>query len=310
MISGYQIERICEVFGGACEQFESVLDELQSERAAQAVPGTGARLQPGEKRNRKRMATVATVYSIEAHQRTAEEIMGCDENQPRRPKAANKRVWASVEQEMEDVVRTMFAEALRRDPNRSQPWAILVDGGEQQLEDILALIKCHRPDAMLILDFIHVLGYVWKAAHSFFSVGSPEAQAWVAEQAFNIRKGEAARVAVEMRRQATRQQFSQEKRKPVDKCSDYLTKYLPMLEYDRYLSEGLPIATGVIEGACRHLIKDRMDLTGARWRLKRAEAVLGIRSLRSSGDFEAYWAFHRAQEYQRNYCSPGCVACA
>jgi hypothetical protein len=72
--------------------------------------------------------------------------------------------------------------------------------------------------------------------------------------------------------------------KPVDKCSEYLMKYLPTLEYDVYLSEGLPIATGVIEGAGRHLIKDRMDLTGARWRLRSAEAVLTIRSLRSSGD--------------------------
>jgi hypothetical protein len=68
-------------------------------------------------------------------------------------------------------------------------------------------------------------------------------------------------------------------------------------------SEGLPIATGVIEGACRHLIKDRMDLTGARWRLQRAEAVLRIRSLRSSGDFDDYWTFHQAREHQRNHCS-------
>jgi hypothetical protein len=83
-----------------------------------------------------------------------------------------------------------------------------------------------------------------------------------------------------------------------------------MLDYDQYLSEGLPIATGVIEGACRHLIKDRMDRTGARWRLKRAEAVLRIRSLRSSGDVEAYRAFHHTREHQRNHRSDNALACA
>ncbi len=150
----------------------------------------------------------------------------------------------------------------------------------------------------------------WKAAHGFFAVGSQEAQSWVAEQALNILKGKTAVVAVDMRRKSTRLQLGRTKRKPFDNCADYLTKYLPMLEYDLYLSEGLPIATGVIEGAGRHLIKDRMDLTGAHWRLKSAEAVLRIRSLRSSGDLEAYWDFHRAQEHRRNHCSHSRVACA
>jgi hypothetical protein len=278
--------------------------------AEQAEHETGARLQPGEKPNRKRMATVAAVYTIASHERTAEEIMGScsDEEKSIRPKAANKRVWASVEQDPENVIRAMFEEALRRDPNRSRRWTILVDGGEQQLKYILALIKCYRPATILILDFIHVLEYIWKAAHGFFAVGSKEARAWVAEQALKILKGKAGTVAVNMRRKATREQLGQTQRKPVDKCADYLTKYLPMLEYDLYLSEGLPIATGVIEGACRHLIKDRMDLTGARWRLKSAEAVLKIRSLRSSGDLKAYWDFHRTQEHQRNYSSHSTVA--
>jgi hypothetical protein len=137
-------------------------------------------------------------------------------------------------------------------------------------------------------------------------VKKPKPGWWVAEQALIILKGKAASVAVDIRRKAMHQQLSPNQRKPVDKCADYLTKYLPMLEYDLYLSEGLPIATGVIEGACRHLIKDRMDLTGVRWRLKRAEAVLRIRSLRSSGDFEAYWAFHIVQEHQRNYLLSRC----
>lgn len=104
--------------------------------------------------------------------------------------------------------------------------------------------------------------------------------------------------------------MSSDRRRVVDKYADYLEKYRPILEYDQYLSEGLPIATGVIEGACRHLIKDRMDRTGARWRLKRAEAVLRFRSLRSSGGLDAYRAFHQSREHQRNHCSGSGFACA
>lgn len=106
-----------------------------------------------------------------------------------------------------------------------------------------------------------------------------------------------------MRRSATRGQLLPENRAAVDKCADYLLKYRDMARYDAYLQQGLPIATGVIEGACRHLIKDRLDITGARWRLRGAEAILKLRALRSSDDFENYWAFHKAQELERNHAS-------
>ena len=88
-------------------------------------------------------------------------------------------------------------------------------------------------------------------------------------------------------------------RKGADACADYLIAKRSMLRYDIYLRQGLPIATGVIEGACRHLVCDRMDITGARWSLRGAEAVLRLRSLRSSGDFDDYWAFHLKAEHLR-----------
>ena len=95
--------------------------------------------------------------------------------------------------------------------------------------------------------------------------------------------------------------LSPEARKPVDTCAGYLRKYAQYLQYDRYLAAGYPIATGVVEGACRYLVRDRMELTGARWRLAGAEAVLKLRALRASGDFDAYWDFHEAREYERNH---------
>jgi hypothetical protein len=89
----------------------------------------------------------------------------------------------------------------------------------------------------------------------------------------------------------------------MDECADYLLNYAPFLQYDKALAEGVPIATGVIEGTCRYLVEDRMNITGARWSLAGAEAVLRLRALRASDDFDAYWEFHEHQEYERNHTS-------
>jgi hypothetical protein len=124
------------------------------------------------------------------------------------------------------------------------------------------------------------------------------------QRALRLLQGKASAVAAGIRRSATLQGLSQPERQNADQCADYLLKYRSYLRYDQYLQHGYPIATGVIEGACRHLIIcDRMDITGVRWRLDCAEAVLKIRTLRSSNDFEAYVTFHTTQELKRNHGS-------
>ena len=91
--------------------------------------------------------------------------------------------------------------------------------------------------------------------------------------------------------------------KPADTCANYLERHKAYLRYDTYLAAGLPIATGVIEGACRYLVRDRMEITGARWSLEGAEAILRLRSLRASGDWDAYWRHHEQREQHRNHAS-------
>ena len=146
----------------------------------------------------------------------------------------------------------------------------------------------------VILDIIHVVEYVWKAAQVFHDEGSPELACWAWTRVRDILEGKARRVAASMRRAATVAGLSPDTRKPVDTCADYLLKYAPYLHYDRYLAAGYPIATGVIEGACRYLVRDRMELTGARWRLVGAEAVLKLRALRASGDFRCVLGLPRS----------------
>jgi hypothetical protein len=283
------------------------LREATRRAAASRRPKLRKRRSRGEKSASKRMATVATVYTIAPFVRTAEEIVGelhGVEDAARRvarPRPEHKRVWASVAQEPAEVVDEAFREARRRDPEGRKRWVALVDGNATQLALLEEAAQREGVSLTVILDVIHVLEYLWKAAWALYPEGSAEGEAWVTERLRRILQGQASGVAAGMRRSATRRGLSASKREPLDRCARYLLNHRAFLRYDRYLAKGFPIATGVVEGACRHLVKDRMDLTGARWRLPRAEAVLRLRSLRSSGDFDAYWRFHLDQERQRNH---------
>ena len=271
------------------------------------------RLKPGEKKHAKRMATVAAVYAVAPFVRSADEFLRSlmprqpgdktrkGETPAVRPRPVAKRVWASLEREPAEVVAEALLEAERHDPERVKHWVVLVDGDERQLDLVEAAAAAYGVDVTVVLDIIHVVEYVWNAAHVFHREGSPESAHWAWTRVRDILEGKARRVASSMRRAATVADLSRDARKPVDTCADYLLKYAPYLHYDRYLAAGYPIATGVVEGACRHLVRDRMELTGARWRLVGAEAVLKLRALRASGDFDAYWDFHEAREYERNH---------
>jgi hypothetical protein len=262
----------------------------------------------GEKSNRKRMATVASVYNIDRFFRKPEDII--DElfsikviDKKVRPKAVNKRVWASIEREQAEVINDIFLEGLRRDPEKKKRWVCLVDGDPRQIKRIISMSKKYNIKVTIVVDIIHVIEYIWKAGRDFYKETDPEVEEWVTERLVRILHGNAPGVAAGIRRSATLKKLKKETRKSIDLCANYLLNKSPYLKYNYYLKEGFPIATGVIEGACRYLIKDRMDVTGARWTLKGAEAVIKLRSLRSSGDFEEYWQFHEEQEYFKNYLS-------
>ena len=262
------------------------------------------RLSKGEKRNRKRMATVAAVYTVAPFVRTPEQVARSlaplHEAAPARPPVEHKRVWASLEKSPEEVLEEAFREALRRDPGRQKSWVGLVDGNDTQLSLLEALARQHKVELTIVLDVIHVAEYLWSASLAFHEEASPQREQWVGERLHNVLRGNAAQVAAGMRRSATLRGLPAEQRAPVDTAARYLLNHQKYMRYDAYLAAGLPIATGVIEGACRHLVCDRMD-RAARWSLKGAEAVLRLRALRSSGDFAAYWSYHVAQEYQRNH---------
>jgi len=275
-----------------------------TQQAAKKSKKLNSRLSPGEKKDRKRMAQVAAVYTVRPHIRSAEFIMKVesDDNDkvlPFRAPSRNKRVWASVEREAESVIEEAFQEALSRDPDQQRRWVVLIDGLPHQIKLINRVMKRLKVKATIVMDFIHVLEYLWKAAWCFFNKGDEAVEKWIAERALKILKGDASQVAKGIRLSATRKRIVE--RKSIDKCADYLLKNKCRLQYGEALMQGLPIASGVIEGACRHIINDRLDITGARWSLLGAESVLKLRSLKSSGDFDVYWGFHKQQSHLRLY---------
>jgi hypothetical protein len=281
------------------------LREATRRAAAKREKAFTARLAQGRRLHAKRMASVAAVYTIEPFVRTPEDILPAEEASEEilRPRPQHKRVWASLERTPEEVITAMFDEAEHRDPQRQKNWVALVDGNLTQLEILLKV--AHKRDVALriLVDFIHVAQYVWKAALAFYPADPEKQDAWVLPRLLEILRGKAGYVAGGMRRSATLRSLSTSDREPVDECADYLLKYSPFLMYDQALAAGTPIATGVIEGACRHLVQDRMNVTGARWRLDGAEAVLRLRAVRSSGDFDDYWTFHEIREYERNHAA-------
>jgi hypothetical protein len=283
-------------------------------RAATAKAAAGARrklatrLSPGEKNGRKRMAELGCVYDCAPVPRTPADIItrpGKRPGQPRKdsPAATGKWLTSSVTDDIPAVIAAGFAEAARRDSGHERTWIALVDGNRQQIEAIEAEAARRDVTVTILIDFIHVLEYAWKAAWSFFEPGDPDAEDWVAAQAIKILQGKAGQVAAGIRRRATTYGYRGKEREGADDCAAYLAAKRPYLGYDTALAAGWPIATGVIEGACRHIVKDRMDITGARWGLDGAEAILKLRAITSNGDFEPYWTWHLEREQQRVHYS-------
>ncbi len=138
-------------------------------------------------------------------------------------------------------------------------------------------------------------------AWGLHGAGDSAAEDWVAVKALAMLAGDSVRVAGEITAEAGSAGLAVSRRNGTDDCVRYLSTRHEYLRYDQALANGWPIATGVIEGACRHLIGDRLDIGGARWGLDGAEAVLTLRAAISNGDFEEYWRFHLEREHQRLY---------
>jgi len=269
---------------------------------------------PGElRRSRKRMAELAAVADIPPAPRTPGDILaalfgtrhgsGSSTRPAPGPQAAGKTMFASVRKPAGEVIAQAFAEAHRRDCDHLRPWFAVVDGNNHQIQTITTLAADYQVKVPILIDLIHVTHYLWKAANSFFYTGDPEARAWVRDQTAKILDGKHRDVRAGIRRRATACGYSPAERAGADECADYLEHKQDYLDYPAFLTAGWPVASGLIEGAARWIVKDRMEVTGARWGLDGAEAVLKLRALHGTGDLGDYLGYHFQQEKHRNHDS-------
>jgi hypothetical protein len=263
----------------------------------------------GEKKGCKRMAETGAVFDVavpDGPPRTPEQVMRPDPGTAKKPPRAENRWYACDITAGRDVtIGKIFAEADRRDPDHLRTWIALVDGDIYQLGLIQAAAAARGITLAIVIDFIHVLEYLWKAAWCFHAPRDPAMEDWVIAQALDILHGRVPDVITRIQALAAAHppRPGGEHAKVIRKTLHYLDAKQPFMDYPRALAEGWPIATGVIEGACRHLVQDRMGITGARWSLPGAQAILWLRAIAASGDHDAYWAWHITQEHQRNHLS-------
>ena len=282
------------------------------------VPAFDKKERPGN----RRMATLGCVYTVARHVRTPEQIVAAlfrDDTVPQpkdRPEPCFKRYrafFAEPAQEGVDAVPSAYqtwswlAQEVKSRHKSGQVMVRVMDGqpvlweaADACLDEVIANLRTAGESYLLvdILDIIHVSGYVWKAAKAFYSQ-KEHREFFVQDRLLRILRGEVSAVITGMRRMASLRNLKGEALKAVTTACNYFEKNAQRMRYDEYLQAGYPIASGVIEGACRHIIKDRMEQGGMRWTLDGAKAMLNVRSVLASSESAAFNSWRQAEEANR-----------
>lgn len=246
----------------------------------------GPRRVKGEKANKKKMAYVGAVYTIDRFRRTADDVIDELARQQRavdRPVPQHKQVWAEMTQLDEGESCTgrerlfieMAVAAHQRDPTHNKTLVCLMDG-EASLWNVQ---REWLSRAVGILDLFHVLERLWQVAHVFHGEGSGAAEQFVAHHLRLLLEGKVGYVIGHFKRLRNQQTLRGSRQRVVSAAIGYYENNRQHMRYDEYLAAGYPIGSGVAEGACRHVVKDRLEQTGMRWTLEGAQAMLHLRAI-------------------------------
>jgi hypothetical protein len=260
------------------------------------------------KPGRKRMACVGAVYTIDRYPRTADDVLDEVARRQRaadRPVPRHKHVWAEMTRVIEGEVcqgrpclfGRLAQEVAARNPGGRKETICLLDG-ERALWDER---QVWFAQAVGILDLFHVLQRLWDAAHCFHAEKSREAEAFVSDRLRLLLEGKVGYVIGGLRQMRTKHRLSGAQRKTLTAVITYYSNNRDHMRYDEYLAAGYPIGSGVAEGACRHLVKDRLEQTGMRWTVEGAQAMLHVRATYLNGDWEAFLEYRVRQEQEQLY---------
>jgi len=269
---------------------------------------TAERDEESERPGIKRAACAGAVYTTAPFERTADDVLDEVQRKQRaaeRPPPQGKVVWAEMAQEVdgekasgrEVVLANICAELDRRDPTETQSAIVLCDGERSLWTTFTAMLK--RP-FVGILDLWHALTYLWLAAKVFHGA-KPAQEAFVTARLRMLLEGKVRGVIKGLKQMGTQQGLGGEKKRTLAKVVGYLERNRDHMLYDQYLRAGYPIGSGVIEGACRHVIKDRMERAGMLWTLDGASALLRLRVVHTNGHWDDYQEYRIAREQEALY---------
>lgn len=265
------------------------------------------RLGKGQKRGKKKEAVVTTIYTIANHARTPQQVVdnlfhaqqqtSTPAQQPAKPQ--NKHVWATLDGK-EAAFSRLAKQVLARQGDHIQHQVALTDGDPA----LQGQVETRFADFNLILDFIHPNEYLWDVANALFGETDPHRNLWVEAQTLLMLSSQTKRIIADFRTLAQAPDRTQRQQELLTKTANYFERNLPYMDYQTYLAQGWPIASGVIEGACRHFVKDRFELSGMRWTQAGAEQLLRLRAIAENDDWQDYHLFRRQQRHLRLYTSP------
>ena len=268
-------------------------------------PPAGARpvrLGKGQKRTTKKEAVVTSLSTIAPDVRTPQEVVAAllqDRDRPleaTRPKPVGKELRATLDGK--EVALTRLAERARqREGPRIQERVALTDGAEALQKQR----ETHFPEHTLVLDIIHATDDLWDAANALLGETHPDRLAWTRTHLEQLLAGDTPAVITALEAAAQDPARTVTQCKALQSTAGYDRRNAPYMHYDTYLARGWPVGTGVVEGACGHLVKDRMEQAGRRWTKAGAQAILDLRALRLNGQGDAYGQFHRQQQHDRLY---------
>jgi hypothetical protein len=272
--------------------------------------GQPARRSKGQKRTKKKEAVVTAIYTIAPYHRSPQAVTKALMHELMEDKAAEQGSSAPRPVPVGKEVRaTMYGKDVafvrlvqrvaQREGDHIRHRVALTDGAES-LQDH---VQDDLPGFTLILDIIHASEYLWDAANAALGETHPERETWVSEHLLSILSGETDVVIQMLEELAQDPSFSDAQRETLNTTIGYYRRNSPYMHYDQYLAKGWPIGTGVAEGACGNLVKDRMEQSGMRWKQEGAQAILDLRSTRVNDDWDEYQRFHRQCQHQRLYGS-------
>ena len=272
-------------------------------------PPPSARRGKGKNKTATKEAIITAGYTIAPYIRTSEAIiqallggvMGAERSKPvlTRPKPSGKQTFGTLDGKT--VALAYLAQVMeRRDTAATLHRIALTDGSIALQNRTLEAF----PDHTLILDVIHAVEYLWKAANALLGETHPDRLSWMNDALRCLLENDLDHLLNHLAYQCDAIGLATSKRKILTTVANYLRRNRSYMDYQRYLALGWPIGTGVIEGACRHLVKDRFEQAGMRWSSKGAEEMLKLRAAYLNGDWENFHRFRREQAHIKRYGTP------